>query len=91
MRKVMILASELKCSIVVKDLASNRSLLSFLKSKNLISEFNVYAVDVKFGDDKGMEVSFSDTLFDEAVKIDGKNTSIIVPKEYEKEFREVVP
>jgi hypothetical protein len=91
MKKVMMLASTLKCSIIVKDLASNRSLVSFLRGKEIIGECKIYSVDLKLGEEKAMEIAFSEETFNEAVTITGNHATVIVPKEYEQQFREVVP
>jgi hypothetical protein len=91
MKKVIMTASELGCSVIIKDLASNRSLISFLRSKELIKPCQIFSVDMKFGEDKCMEIAFSDAIFNEAVTITGNHATVIVPAEYQKEFREVVP
>jgi hypothetical protein len=91
MKKVLMLASELKCSIVTKDMASHRSLVSFLKGKGMIGECQVYTVDLRIGDAKAIEIAFSDAIFDEAVKIEGQHTTVYVPSEFADKFREVVP
>jgi hypothetical protein len=91
MKKVVMTASEIGCSIVVKDMASTRSLLSFLKGKGLIKDFQVYAVDFQIGEAKCMEISFTDNVFDEAVTIEGKISTVIVPAEYKEVFKGIVP
>lgn len=91
MKKVIMIASELGCSIVVKDLASTRSLLSFLKGKEMIKEFQVYAVDFQIAGSKCMEISFTDKVFDEAVTVEGKTSTVIVPAEHKEAFQGIVP
>ena len=91
MKKVLLRASELGCSVIIKDLASNRSLVSFLRGKELIKPASIYSVELKLDDEKAMEVAFSDTVYDEAVLLRGNHTAIMVPAELKAEFEGIVP
>jgi hypothetical protein len=91
MKKVLLKASELGCSVIVKDLASNRSLVSFLRSKELIKPCSIYSVEISIDNEKAMEVAFSDEVYAEAILLRGKNTAIMVPAEFRAEFEGIVP
>jgi hypothetical protein len=91
MKRVLMKASELECSVIVKDLASNRSLVSFLRGKDVIKPCSIYSVEVKLDDEKAMEVAFSDQVYAEAVLLRGNHTAIMVPAEFKAEFEGIVP
>jgi hypothetical protein len=91
MKKVIMLASTLKCSVIVKEAASNRSLVSFLRKEKLIGDCQIYSVDVKLDGEKAIEIAFSDQVFDQAETIKGDHTQVIVPAEFVDRFREIVP
>jgi hypothetical protein len=91
MKRVLMKASELECSVIVRDLASNRSLVSFLRGKDMVKPCSIYSVELRLDGEKAMEVAFSDRVYDEAVLVRGDHTAIMVPAELKAEFEGIVP